>query len=154
MNLFRFLPVFAFVSLTSLLVVFLLTGCGGGGGGSSPAATPSPSPPPSSDTELFSLDRDTATLYRIDRESGASLGSVAITLAGEILEGGRGLAASPETGQLFGVFQFQTDTGGRRLIATIDPVSGVATQISTQAGRAGALAFDNAGTLYLSLIHI
>ncbi len=56
--------------------------------------------------ELFSLSRDSATLYTLDPESGASLDSVAITLPGQSLRGGRGLAASPVTQQLFAVLQF------------------------------------------------
>ncbi len=102
--------------------------------------------------ELFSLSRFGATLYTIDRESGGSLSSVAITLPGEIIQGGRGFATSPVTEELFAVLSVD-DAGGefviRRLLTTIDPVSGMATKISdNKVGRAGALAFDNSGTLY------
>ena len=103
--------------------------------------------------ELFSLSRFGATLYTIDRESGGSLSSVAITLPGEIIQGGRGFATSPVTEELFAVLSVD-DAGGefiiRRLLTTIDPVSGMATKISdNKVGKAAALAFDNSGTLYI-----
>lgn len=99
--------------------------------------------------ELYSLSRDNATLFTIDPENGASTGSQAITLAGRSLRGGRGLAASPVTQQLFAVLAFREDGNTPRLLATIDPVSGIATEITaTRLGQTAALAFDTQGTLY------
>jgi hypothetical protein len=135
--------------IASLSTVLVACGGGGGGGGSPApvAAPPPPDPaPPSVEPALFSLSRDSATLFQIDPETGASLESMAVTLSGQTLDGGRGLTADSESGQLFGAFQLVG--GGSRLIASIDPGTGIATQVSTQAGRAAALAFDNDGTLY------
>jgi hypothetical protein len=80
------------------------------------------------------------------------MSSVAITLPGEIIQGGRGLATSPVTEELFAVLSVD-DVAGilsiRRLLTTIDPVSGTVTKISeNKIGRASALVFDNSGTLY------
>jgi len=99
--------------------------------------------------ELFSLSRDSAILFTIDRESGGPQSSVTITLPGEIIEGARGLATSPVTQELFAVLSVEDAGNIRRLLTTIDSVSGMATKISdSQVGRAAALAFDNSGTLY------
>ena len=134
------------------LAAFCVACGGGGGGGGAAVAPPPPPPPPSTGPAPFSLSRDGPTLYTIDRESGNSLGTVAISLPGEIIQGGRGLATSPVTEELFAVLSVD-DVAGilniRRLLTTIDPVSGIATKISeSKVGRAGALAFDNSGTLY------
>jgi DNA-binding beta-propeller fold protein YncE len=137
-----------FVSvLIAIFSVLVFSSCGGGGGDAvMPPDQPSPGPNP------LSLSRDSATLYTIDRASGGSLSNVTISLPGEIIQGGRGLATSPVTEELFAVLSVDDAANimnMRRLLTSIEPVSGMATQIGVgQVGRGAALAFDNSGTLY------
>ena len=136
---------FALLLCVMGLTIFCVA-CGGGGGGGSAS---SPPPPPSAGPNPFSLSRDSAILYTIDRASGGSLSNVAITLPGEMIEGGRGLATNPVTEELFAVLSVQDPVDIRRLLTSIEPISGMATQIGGgQVGRAAALVFDNFGTLY------
>ena len=85
-----------------------------------------------SGSTLFALEQfdqydedDELDLLTLDPNDGAVLDSINVTLDGVNLNGSsNGLAINPETGQLYGVIQ----GGGRRLV-TIDPLTGIATQI-------------------------
>ncbi|HEY8504199.1 MAG TPA: PEP-CTERM sorting domain-containing protein [Gemmataceae bacterium] len=77
-------------------------------------------------------------LLTLDPADGSVLSSVDVTLAGIDLNGvSNGLAADPDTGELWGIVQGQ---GGRRLV-TIDPATGVATQIGVLSDNFAGLAF-------------
>jgi len=134
---------FAWLLCVLGLTIFCVA-CGGGSGGGTVSPTP-----PSAGPNPLSLSRDSAILYTIDRASGGSLSNVGITLSGEIIEGGRGLATSPVTEELFAVLSVEDPVDTRRLLTSIEPIAGMATQIgSGTVGRAAALVFDNSGTLY------
>jgi hypothetical protein len=83
-------------------------------------------------------------VYQIDPATGAVSNAVTVTLPGFIVSNSLALAAQPATGVLFAVIQ--TTVGGRRLV-TIEPVTGVATQIGTLATQISTLAFKADGTL-------
>ena len=111
-------------------------------------------PSPSSGTlaDLFSIDRDSDLLRGIDPDTAATVSSVPITLTGEIVDGGTGLAAKPGTNELWALLRL-SGQGGREL-AIINPVTGVATSIGDtdplrEGQRFAGVAFNGDGsTLY------
>ena len=54
-------------------------------------------PPPEN---VFSIDSFFSILYKINPDTGATISQVPITLAGETVNGGRGLAFNPVDGKL------------------------------------------------------
>ncbi|MGH9580093.1 MAG: hypothetical protein ACRD2R_03790 [Terriglobales bacterium] len=103
--------------------------------------------------QIFSIDRDSDQLRRIDPVSGATISSVTITLAGFTVNGGTGLAVDPTTGTMYALLVVSPPTvpGVRRLV-TVDPATGVATDIgNANDGTSLSMAditFDSAGVLY------
>lgn len=95
---------------------------------------------------LYSVTNSDDQLRTIDPATAATTSSIAITLAGKTVTGGTGLAANPTTGQLWAILK--VDPGGKRVLATINPASGAATQVGGDQIAFAALAFDAAGTLY------
>ncbi len=95
---------------------------------------------------LFSLDRGSALLRRLDPSTGAILSSLAITMQGASVRGGSGLATHPVTGQLFALLEVNDRLS--RDLATIDPHTGEATSIGNTGAPFAALAFGQDGTLY------
>ncbi len=102
------------------------------------AAGPAPS--------LLSIDGAANRLRVIDPESGATLASLAVTLAGETISGGNGLATHPLTGELWALLRLE-DQDGRELV-TLDLVTGAANRIGNTGDRFAGLAFDDSGSLY------
>ncbi|GJL57655.1 MAG: hypothetical protein NPIRA03_05120 [Nitrospirales bacterium] len=89
-------------------------------------------------------------LYRLNPETGATLAKIPLSLStGESLEGGRGLATEPGTGQLWGLLVVTSEVNSIRRLVTINPTTGVATQKAKLQGNFMDLAFDAAGTLYV-----
>ncbi|WNM57295.1 PASTA domain-containing protein [Candidatus Nitrospira allomarina] len=89
------------------------------------------------------------SLYRLNPESGASLGRIPLSLStGELLEGGRGLATEPGTNLLWGLLVVTSEVNSARRLVTINPTTGVATQKAKLFGNFMDLAFDASGTLY------
>jgi hypothetical protein len=99
---------------------------------------------PSDGSTLFSIRTDGA-LLTLEPSDGTVLTTVPITLAGESVLNGNGLAVAP-SGTLWGLLNL-ADQVGRELV-TIDPSDGVATSIGNTGGNFAGLAFDDAGTLY------
>ena len=86
-------------------------------------------------------------IYQIDPASGAISSASVVTLAGFTVTNSLALAAHPTTGVLYGVIQTTGGSANRRLV-TIDPITGVATDIGALGGRRFAtLAFKPDGTL-------
>ena len=81
---------------------------------------------------LYSVSRD-SNLWIVDAATGATTGSLTITIAGNPISSATALAADPATGQLFAVLK----TGSSRSLATIDPTTGIATIV----GNFGNLRF-------------
>lgn len=86
-----------------------------------------------------------ALLRTLDPQTGATLGSVPITLSGETILGGTGLAADSE-GTLFALLKLSSQSG--RELVTIDPATGVATSIGDTGDKFAGLAFDSNDTLF------
>lgn len=93
---------------------------------------------------LYSIRTDGA-LLTIEPSNGAVLSSVPITVAGDSVVNGNGLA-SASTGTLWGLLTLFGQPG--RELVTIDPSNGVATRIGDTGNFFSALAFDGSGTLY------
>jgi len=96
--------------------------------------------------QLYSIERDAAALVEIDPADATSIDSVAITLAGETVDGGNGLAAHPATLALYGLLRIDGQSG--RELVTIDPNTGVATSIGNTGLELEGLAFDSTGALF------
>ncbi len=76
------------------------------------------------------------------------VGSVPVELPGEALYGGHGLAADPATGELWALLQTTELAYDGRVLAAIEPRSGIATAIGQPGEYFSALAVDASGTLY------
>ncbi len=95
---------------------------------------------------LYSVNADDDQLRTIDPTTAATTSSIAITLAGKTVTGGTAMATHPMTGQLWAILK--VNPGGKRVLVTINPVTGVASQIGGDQISFAALTFDAAGTLY------
>jgi hypothetical protein len=86
------------------------------------------------------------SLHVIDPADGSIDTTVVITLEGETVVGGNGLATNPLTGELWAVLRLRGQTG--RVLVTIDPATGEATSVGDTGDLFAGLAFDAEGTLY------
>ncbi len=108
------------------------------------------------DTVLISVDTP-KFLYLIDRlnnritltnaATGASLGDRSMSLAGQTITGGSGLAVHPITNVMYAALVLSGDFTTRELV-TLDPLTGVATSIGDMGDNVLGLSFDSFGTLY------
>ena len=98
-------------------------------------------------TPLYSIGAN-GTLHRIDPSNGASLSSVAITLAGETVVNGNSLAADPMCDSPLWAVLSLFGQVGRELVTIDDPETGVATSIGNTGEYFSGLAFDGFGKLY------
>lgn len=87
------------------------------------------------------------TVYQIDPTNANRTNIVQVTLPGFSVGRALAMAAQPGTGTLFAVLQTSADTSSNRRLATINPITGVATNIGSLAGSFASLAFRNDGTL-------
>lgn len=101
---------------------------------------------------LYGAAAFTSTLYALNPLDGAVLSSLGVSMAGFTVDGMNGLATDPDSGLLYGVVR----TGSDRHLATIDPLTGIASDIGVITGGSGwsGLAFGPAqipepGTLAL-----
>jgi len=96
---------------------------------------------------LYSIaSKDDDTLYRLDPSDASNISSVTITLPGETVSGGVGLATHPLTGDLWALLRIGSSD---RELVTLNPFTGVATSIgSTSESKFQGLAFDAAGILF------
>jgi cell division septation protein DedD len=87
-------------------------------------------------------------LRTVDSADGSTVAgeSVAVTLAGEVVIGGSGLARHPQTETLFALLKLE-GTSFRRLV-TLDESTGVATDVGDTGNRFAGMAFASDGTLY------
>ena len=107
-------------------------------------------------TKLFSVDRGTALLREINPQTGATVSNIAMTLPGKTITGATGLATDPVSGQLFALLRltpFIPDNPGVRELVTVNPITGVVTDIGPAGGAQmglsfADLAFSSNGTLY------
>ncbi|MDH4362088.1 MAG: FG-GAP-like repeat-containing protein, partial [Nitrospirota bacterium] len=88
-------------------------------------------------------------LYTVNPDTGVTLTSIPLTLStGEAVEGGRGLATESGTNQLWALLVVPSEVNTFRRLVTINPITGLATQIAKIPGNFMDMAFDAAGTLY------
>ena len=95
---------------------------------------------------LYSISRDDDLLRVVNPSTGSTISSVPITLAGQVVSFGNGLATHPVTGQLFALLKLDGQTG--RQLVTINPTTGVATSVGNTGDQFAALAFNSSGTLF------
>ena len=105
---------------------------------------------------LYSCEspRGAPLLHTIDPNTGATLTTTPITLDGVQLRGCNGLAKDPSTGVCWIILTPPNSGGpgsepGPRLLATLDPITGVASEIGNTGQAIAGIAFDRFGdTLY------
>ncbi len=95
---------------------------------------------------LLSIGADSDRLRIIDPSDGTTAATFTITLEGETVVGGNGLATDPLTGELWALLRLEGQSG--RELVTLDPATGVATRVGDTLDRFAGLAFDSDGTLY------
>ncbi|MBI4638975.1 MAG: hypothetical protein HY727_21770 [Candidatus Rokubacteria bacterium] len=95
---------------------------------------------------LYSVSPNDSLLRAIDPTTAQTLSSVPITLAGDTVLKGNGLATHPTTGVLWALLE--TSSTSSRTLVTIDRVTGVATLVGETGDFFAALAFDSSETLY------
>lgn len=93
------------------------------------------------------FDPTTNQIYRIDPATGATSNHHVVTLGGVPVDRSNALAIRPSDGAFFAVVQVGTGAGARRLV-TIDPNTGIATQIGVLTQSIAGLAFSPDGTLW------
>jgi len=98
---------------------------------------------------VFSIDSFSATLHKINPDTGAIIDSVEITLEGAVINGGAGLVLNQDDGKLWALLKQEKgeDDLSDRILVTLDPRTGIATKIGDSPGKFAALAF-NPGTLF------
>ena len=96
--------------------------------------------------ELFTVSPADGFLRVVDPLSGSTLRSTQIvTSTGPVVSGCNGLAVHPATGQLWALVR---TIGSTRRLATIDPVTAVATVIGATADSFAGIAFRSDGVLF------
>jgi hypothetical protein len=95
---------------------------------------------------LYSVASRDANLRTIDPTTAQTISSTPMTLAGQTINGATGLAVHPTTGQLFVVLNVQGVSN--RVLGTVDPATGVVTQIGNMGDFFAGIAFSCAGVLY------
>jgi hypothetical protein len=109
---------------------------------------------------LYSLDRSSGSepvsLRALNPETGQTLTSPSVktvALSGVVLTDGFGLASHPQTGQLFAIVapdppNTSGGLSGAASLVTINPATGVATQVGSLLIPFVGLAFNGSGTLF------
>jgi hypothetical protein len=98
-------------------------------------------------TKYLTVSPNDDLLREIDATDASTVGSVTLTLAGETIEGGTGLAWDPVSARLFGLLKLTSQPFGRELVI-IDPATGVCTAVGDTNDEFVAIVFDAAGTLF------
>jgi len=82
----------------------------------------------------------------IDPTTGIEISTQTITAVGQTVTGANGMASHPITDELFIIFKASGVSG--RLLGTINPGSGVVTEIGNTGDNFSAIAFNATGVLY------
>lgn len=98
------------------------------------------------DQKCCSISRLEDILRHINPSSGLTTQVRTLTLTGETVIGGRGLAWDAVSGELYGLLELQGQTGAE--LVTIFETTGACTSIGDMGDTFAAIAFDSAGTLY------
>jgi hypothetical protein len=89
------------------------------------------------DGTLYGGRNTDAELYTIDPTTGNTIATTTVTMAGQNLFGFNGLATDPDTGTLWALLRAEGLSRKTRILATLDPFTGVATQIGITAPDSG-----------------
>ncbi len=125
-------------SLAPLIIAFLAL-----------AGVLGPGPASAQNQSLYSVSPRDTKLRTLDPASGVTLASKTIQLSGTgTVGGGNALATHPLTGELFAILFDSTIR--KRILATVDPATGIAEERALTSGAPGvsALAFDSTGRLF------
>lgn len=95
---------------------------------------------------VYTIDRGSNTLRIINHQDATTISSIPIT--GSTGNGATALTADPNTGELFAILKAGSGHPGPRVLATIDPNTGIATIIGTVSKGFAELAIDSSGTLF------
>jgi hypothetical protein len=95
---------------------------------------------------LYSLDRDTGDLYELSSTDASYISSTSITMPGQVVTGGSGLAFHPASALLYGLISLENQPLPE--LVTIDIGTGLATSIGTVSDMFTGLSFAQNGTLY------
>lgn len=114
--------------------------------------------------DVYSIDRDSANIYKIDVTDGSTISSVAMTDGGVEIDNATAIDKNPVSGDLFVIYEsavganntFQPRKsgntiqggGGSRLLGIVEPETGVITQIGATGDSFSDIAFKPDGTLY------
>ncbi len=93
---------------------------------------------------LYTVSNRDGEFRTVDPADGHTMASVEIMLNGQGVGGATGLAVNPDTGVFYALLK-SSDT---RVLATIDPETGVAQQIGDTGDKFSSIAFDSDGILY------
>jgi len=96
---------------------------------------------------LLSVSPRDSNLRTVNPANGATTGSVAMTLAGQTINGAQGLATHPLTGEVWVLLQVQGVITGR-VLGKVNPTTGVVTSVGNTGDFFAGIAFDCAGNLY------
>jgi len=113
----------------------------------------------------FTLSGNAQTLYSCESATGgdvpflnivdtttlATLNTAEIQLAGETVRGCNGMARHPQTGVCYIILNVNPDTDEPvppRILATINPITGIASAIGNAQETFASITFDSNGTLY------
>jgi hypothetical protein len=101
---------------------------------------------PSEGTVFYSVSPVDGQLREVDPETGETLSSTPMMVAGLPVLGGFGLATHPTTGELFGLLAI--DGSGQHELARIDPLSGNAVGVGNTGDAFAGIAFGPDGVLF------
>jgi len=85
-------------------------------------------------------------LRKVNPDTGVTISTVEVTVAGEDVRGGKGLAFNPDDGKLYALIKITSVSG--ILLATLNPETGVATVIDDTGDKFQAIAFIPGNTLF------
>lgn len=86
-------------------------------------------------------------IFQLNKTDGSEISNQTMTLSGFTVEGCNGMAVDPTDGTFYVILQEQAGGGFDRRLATIDPTTGVATDIGGMGDRFATLGFKADGTL-------
>jgi hypothetical protein len=95
---------------------------------------------------LYTVEPNDDQLRVLDPNTAETLDSITISVAGETVNGATGLATHPSTNVLYAILKLSGVSG--RVLATINPTTGVATMIGNTGDSFASIAFDCNGVLY------
>jgi hypothetical protein len=97
---------------------------------------------------LYAIDGNDPLLHVVNPITGAAVSSIEISLPGQEIVNGTGLAVSPISGEMYAAVTLTSQNRPSRSIIKIDPETGVATLIGHTGQPVASLAFTDTGVLY------